>query len=263
MDGGLVAYLPGEGVRHHGQRERAVNEYKQAERTKDNTQGALEEAAKYLKTPYERQKKAERCSTRTPACPTSLPQTRLSVRRVAREYCLAHPPSSARRTRRNDTCRVTGPTTVKAVRPVYSNITVHRATWKRQHPIAGFRLDSRFPQQLILFLLLRGRLFRNKPVCPAPPVANRFTRIAARKERARQKTFTPRVTQQRRKWRGDPQAQAVKAVDQTSHALAEAGDPIEWPSSSVSRWVNRQTVRTPSMNSYDFIVEISAAPCPR
>ena len=42
-----------------GQRERAVNEYKQAERTKDNTQGALEEAAKYLKTPYERQKKAE------------------------------------------------------------------------------------------------------------------------------------------------------------------------------------------------------------
>jgi tetratricopeptide (TPR) repeat protein len=37
-----------------GQRERAVNEYKQAERTKDNTQGALEEAAKYLKTPYER-----------------------------------------------------------------------------------------------------------------------------------------------------------------------------------------------------------------
>jgi tetratricopeptide (TPR) repeat protein len=42
-----------------GQRERAVNEYKQAERTKDNTQGALEEAAKYLKTPYERQKKVE------------------------------------------------------------------------------------------------------------------------------------------------------------------------------------------------------------
>jgi aminopeptidase N len=42
-----------------GQRERAVNEYKQAERTKDNTQGALEEAAKYLKTPYERKKRAE------------------------------------------------------------------------------------------------------------------------------------------------------------------------------------------------------------
>ena len=42
-----------------GQRERAVNEYKQAERTKDNTQGALEEAAKYLKQPYERPKRAE------------------------------------------------------------------------------------------------------------------------------------------------------------------------------------------------------------
>jgi Peptidase family M1 domain len=42
-----------------GQRERAVNEYKQAERTKDNTQGALEEAAKYLKKPFERQKRAE------------------------------------------------------------------------------------------------------------------------------------------------------------------------------------------------------------
>jgi aminopeptidase N len=39
-----------------GQRERAVNEYNQAIRTKDNTQGAQEEAAKYLKAPYERQR---------------------------------------------------------------------------------------------------------------------------------------------------------------------------------------------------------------
>jgi tetratricopeptide (TPR) repeat protein len=37
-----------------GQRERAINEYNLAIRTKDNTQGAQEEAAKYLKTPYER-----------------------------------------------------------------------------------------------------------------------------------------------------------------------------------------------------------------
>jgi len=36
------------------QRERALNEYRQAVRTKDNTQGAQEEAAKYLKAPYER-----------------------------------------------------------------------------------------------------------------------------------------------------------------------------------------------------------------
>jgi hypothetical protein len=42
-----------------GQRERAVNEYRQAVRTKDNTQGAQEEAAKYLKQPYERQKRQE------------------------------------------------------------------------------------------------------------------------------------------------------------------------------------------------------------
>jgi tetratricopeptide (TPR) repeat protein len=42
-----------------GQRERAVNEYNQAIRTKDNTQGAQDEAAKYLKTPYERQKRTE------------------------------------------------------------------------------------------------------------------------------------------------------------------------------------------------------------
>jgi aminopeptidase N len=40
----------------HGQRDRAVNEYNQAIRTKDNTQGAQEEAAKYLKTPYERKR---------------------------------------------------------------------------------------------------------------------------------------------------------------------------------------------------------------
>jgi tetratricopeptide (TPR) repeat protein len=37
-----------------GQRERAVSEYTLAIRTKDNTQGAQEEAAKYLKTPYEK-----------------------------------------------------------------------------------------------------------------------------------------------------------------------------------------------------------------
>lgn len=37
-----------------GQRERAVNEYTQAVRTKDNSQGAQEEASKYLKQPYER-----------------------------------------------------------------------------------------------------------------------------------------------------------------------------------------------------------------
>ncbi len=37
-----------------GQRDRAVNEYNHAIRTKDDTQGAQEEAAKYLKQPYEK-----------------------------------------------------------------------------------------------------------------------------------------------------------------------------------------------------------------
>jgi tetratricopeptide (TPR) repeat protein len=35
-----------------GQRERAVNEYTQAQRTRDNSQGAQDEVAKYLRTPY-------------------------------------------------------------------------------------------------------------------------------------------------------------------------------------------------------------------
>jgi aminopeptidase N len=39
------------------QRERARNEYQLAIRTKDNTQGAQEEAAKYLQTPYQRQER--------------------------------------------------------------------------------------------------------------------------------------------------------------------------------------------------------------
>jgi tetratricopeptide (TPR) repeat protein len=39
-----------------GQRERAVNEYNLAVRTKDNTQGAQEEAAKYLREPFKRKK---------------------------------------------------------------------------------------------------------------------------------------------------------------------------------------------------------------
>ena len=42
-----------------GQRERAVNEYQLATRTKDNTQSAQEEAAKYMKKPYERQRPKE------------------------------------------------------------------------------------------------------------------------------------------------------------------------------------------------------------
>ena len=42
-----------------GQRERAVNEYTLAIRTKDNTQGAQEEAARYLKQAYERKRPPE------------------------------------------------------------------------------------------------------------------------------------------------------------------------------------------------------------
>jgi len=39
-----------------GQRERATNEYRQAIQTNDNTQGAMDEARKYLQKPYEREK---------------------------------------------------------------------------------------------------------------------------------------------------------------------------------------------------------------
>jgi tetratricopeptide (TPR) repeat protein len=39
-----------------GQRDRAVNEYNRAIRTKDNTEGAQEEAAKYLQTPFEKKR---------------------------------------------------------------------------------------------------------------------------------------------------------------------------------------------------------------
>ncbi len=39
-----------------GQRERAVDKYRQALQTNDNTQGALEEARRYMQKPYEREK---------------------------------------------------------------------------------------------------------------------------------------------------------------------------------------------------------------
>src|ERR1700686_3264264 len=42
-----------------GQRERAINEYRQALQTNDNTFGALEEARKYLQKAYERPKQAQ------------------------------------------------------------------------------------------------------------------------------------------------------------------------------------------------------------
>jgi hypothetical protein len=38
------------------QRDRAVNEYTQAQRTRDNTQGAQDEIAKYIRAPYQRKK---------------------------------------------------------------------------------------------------------------------------------------------------------------------------------------------------------------
>jgi predicted negative regulator of RcsB-dependent stress response len=40
-----------------GQRERAVNEYRQAIQTGDNTQGALDEARRYLEQPFQREKR--------------------------------------------------------------------------------------------------------------------------------------------------------------------------------------------------------------
>ncbi len=42
-----------------GQRERAVNEYQQAIRTKDNTQNGLDEANKYLQSPYQRPRRTD------------------------------------------------------------------------------------------------------------------------------------------------------------------------------------------------------------
>ena len=43
-----------------GQRERAINEYRQAIQTNDNTQGALEECRRYMQKPYEREKEKEK-----------------------------------------------------------------------------------------------------------------------------------------------------------------------------------------------------------
>jgi len=42
-----------------GQRDRAVNEYRQAQRTRDDTQGAQAEVEKYLKEPYKRERKSQ------------------------------------------------------------------------------------------------------------------------------------------------------------------------------------------------------------
>lgn len=42
------------------QRDRAVNEYQLALRTRDNTEGALDEAQKYLEQPYQRERREER-----------------------------------------------------------------------------------------------------------------------------------------------------------------------------------------------------------
>ena len=40
------------------QRERAVNEYRQALQTNDNTQGAMDEARRYLSTPFQQERAA-------------------------------------------------------------------------------------------------------------------------------------------------------------------------------------------------------------
>ena len=43
-----------------GQRDRAVNEYRQALQTNDNTQGALDECRRYMQKPYEREKEKQK-----------------------------------------------------------------------------------------------------------------------------------------------------------------------------------------------------------
>ncbi len=43
-----------------GQRDRAVNEYQLAIRTRDNTQNAQDEARKFLESPYRRERRQER-----------------------------------------------------------------------------------------------------------------------------------------------------------------------------------------------------------
>ncbi|MGA9498100.1 MAG: M1 family aminopeptidase [Terriglobales bacterium] len=43
-----------------GQRERAINEYRQAIQTNDNTQGALDESRRYMQKPFERDKEKEK-----------------------------------------------------------------------------------------------------------------------------------------------------------------------------------------------------------
>jgi hypothetical protein len=52
----------------NGQRERALNEYRQALRTKDNTRGALDEARKYTEEPYNKPKQEG------PLCCRSVPK---------------------------------------------------------------------------------------------------------------------------------------------------------------------------------------------
>lgn len=47
-----------------GQRDRAVNEYRQAIQTNDNTQGALDEARRYLDSPYQRDGKKQTASSK-------------------------------------------------------------------------------------------------------------------------------------------------------------------------------------------------------
>jgi tetratricopeptide (TPR) repeat protein len=54
-----------------GQRDRALNEYRQALKTKDNTRGALDEARKYIQTPYD---KPNREAPLPPLCCRSIPK---------------------------------------------------------------------------------------------------------------------------------------------------------------------------------------------
>ena len=47
-----------------GQRERAINEYRQAIQTNDNTQGALDESRRYMQKPFERDKEKKKKETK-------------------------------------------------------------------------------------------------------------------------------------------------------------------------------------------------------
>src|SRR5215471_10622533 len=133
---------------------------------------------------------------------------------------------------------VTGPRTVRLVRPTYSNTTsLERRGCMRSPAVSTSGISATtaltLPQQLIVFLN-SGRVCSKNGRLARQSIDSMFQQNGRRGQRRPQKNpFAPLAAEQQSKWKGDPETQAVEAdqkaaPEAAARALADADHQVRW-----------------------------------